>query len=638
MGRRTVNLLAVALTCFVIALSADLFRRAGLALHAEQYLAALFALALPALFLHFPASGGRRARDGPVPWYDVVLAIAGVLAAAYWAVRFPKLSDMVHLRPWDGMLVAGVVSLLILEGLRRTTGLALVLVTAGFFTLALFGGALPGELAARSIPLDRLAYYIAWDSSAMLGVPMKLVATVVIAFVLFGQVLFKAGGSAFFTDVSMALMGRRRGGPAKMAIVGSSLFGTISGSVVANVLTTGVVTIPMMKRAGFQPHMAGAVEATASTGGQLMPPVMGIAAFLMAEFLQVPYAKVALAATIPAVLFYIALFIQVDFEAARNNIRPLESAAVPRLGAVMKAGWYFPLPFALLIIALFWLNYAPETAALLATATMLAFGVAIPFHGRRIGVRDLLAMLRDTAITSLELLMIGAAAGVIIGTLNYSGVGFTLTVVLLHLAGGNMMALLVIAGIASIILGMGMPTVGVYILLATLIAPALIEMGIAPMAAHMFIMYYGCLSMITPPVAIGAFAAANVAGADAMRTGWTAMKIGWSVFVIPFLFVFSGTLLMEGEPWLIALDLIAAIAGVWFVCAGIMGYSVRALGAGARLLHALAGLGLLLPLQAMGAGRWINLLALALAAALVLWERSPRALRARARTNSGQAS
>jgi TRAP transporter 4TM/12TM fusion protein len=417
-------------------------------------------------------------------------------------------------------------------------------------------------------------------------------------------------------------MGRYRGGPAKIAILGSSLFGTISGSTVSNVLTVGVVTIPLMKQSGYRAHVAAAIEAAASTGGQLMPPVMGIAAFLMAEFLQVPYATVALAALIPALLFYIALFIQVDLEAARRGIQRLEASRIPRVAAVMRAGWYFPIPFVVLVYTLFGLNYEPETAGLAATVTSLALAMLFPFQGKRLGWRDLYAMLRESAFSVLELFMIGAAAGIIIGTLTYSGLGFSLTLVLLNLSGGNLVGLLVVAGIASIILGMGMPTVGVYILLATLIAPALVKMGIDPMAAHMFIMYYGCLSMITPPVAIGAFAAANLASADPMRTGFTAMSFGWTVFVLPFLFVFSGTLLMAGDAWLIVLDFATAVGGVWLVSAAVIGYAVRRLGAAARLYYGIAGLFLLLPAGAFEEARWFNIAGAVMALALLLWEKS----------------
>jgi len=619
--RAVVSALAVALTGGIVALAADLFRRFGLALHAEQYLAALLALAMPLLFLHVPASGGRKGRVGRAPWYDLAAAAVSCACAAYVAIRYPALSDMVSVRPWDGLLVAAALGMLLLEGLRRTTGLALVIVTLAFFVLALVGGELPGEFAARSIPPGRLIYFAVWDSSAIFGQPMKIVAAVVAIYILFGQVLLKSGGSKFFTDISMALMGRYRGGPAKIAILGSSLFGTISGSTVSNVLTVGVVTIPLMKQSGYRAHVAAAIEAAASTGGQIMPPVMGIAAFLMAEFLQVPYAQVALAALIPALLFYIALFIQVDLEAARRGITRLEEHRIPRVGAVMRAGWYFPLPFVVLVYALFGLNYSAETAGLLATAAGLVLAVAFPFEGKRLGWRDLYGMLRESAFSVLELFMIGAAAGMIIGALTYSGLGFSLTLVLLHLAGGNLFGLLVIAALASIVLGMGMPTVGVYILLATLIAPALVKFGIAPMAAHMFIMYYGCLSMITPPVAIGAFAAANLAGADPMRTGFTAMTLGWTVFVLPFLFVFSGTLLMAGDPRLIALDAVTAVIGVWLISSATMGYSTHFLHVPLRLFYAATGLLLMLPAESFDEARWCNALGGLLLAALFFRER-----------------
>jgi len=617
---RLISILAAVLTCCVIALSADLFRMAGLVLYTEQYLAGLLTIALPLVFLYVPAHGERK-RAGPVPWYDLLAAAIGCAAAAYAAVRFPALSDLVSRRPLDGYIVATILLVLFIEGLRRTSGWPLVITTVGFFGLALIGGMLPGELAARSIPIGRLTLFSVWDSTASLGLPLKIVSTVVVIYALFGNVLFKSGGSTFFTDISMALMGRRRGGPAKIAILGSSLFGTISGSVVSNVLTVGVVTIPLMKRAGFQPHVAAAVEASASTGGQLMPPVMGVAAFVMAEFLQVSYATVALAAAIPAILFYVALFIQIDLEAARRNILPMPEDQIPRLSSVLTSGWYFPIPFVVLIYALFWKNYEADVAGLLATAAALVFGIAVPFKGKRIGIGDIWLMLRDTGLSVLDLFMIGAAAGIIIGTLNYSGLGFSLTLVLLKLAGENIWGLLALAAVVSIVLGMGMPTVGVYILLATLVAPALIKMNISPMAAHMFIMYYGCLSMITPPVAIGAFAAANLAGAEPMRTGFESMRLGWTVFVVPFLFVFSGTLLMKGSAAMIAVDFVAAIAGVWFFSAAIMGYSVRPLGVFARLYYGAAGIFFVVPIEAFRAGRWLNVAAVCMVAALFIWER-----------------
>src|SRR6266571_1112675 len=416
---RFISVLAVVLTCAAIALSADLFRMAGLSLYTEQVLAGLLAIATPLVFLHVSAAG-ERGRADAVPWYDLAAAIIGFLAAAYLAVRYASLSELTTKQPWDGLVAAGALLVLFLEGLRRTSGAALFYTTLAFIALAMFGGALPGEFAARSIPLPRLAYYLVWDSSAIL----------------------------------------------KIAIVGSSLFGSISGNIVSNVMTVGTVTIPLMKRAGFRPHLAAAIEACASTGGQITPPVMGIAAFIMAEFLQVPFYEVALAAVIPALLFYVALFIQVDLEAAKSRILPMPREEIPRLGRVLREGWYFLLPLAALVYSLFGLNYEPEMAGLVATAIVLALGIVIPFRGKRIGVRDLGVMLRDAGIAVLDLFMLGAAAGIMIGALNYSGVGFTLTLVLILLAGGSLVALLVLSAVANIILGLGLPTVGVYIVLA----------------------------------------------------------------------------------------------------------------------------------------------------------------------------
>ncbi len=624
-----INALAVALTCGVLAWAGDLVRKLGILIYTEQYIGAMVAIALPLVYLSVPASrsGGeeqQRRREGNVPWYDITAAVISFVAATYVAIRFPTLSEESAARPWDGVIVAAVLMLLFVEALRRTSGIAITAVAIGFFVLALTGHLLPGALTGRDVQIERLNYFLLWDSSAVFGTPMQIITTVVVSFVFFGNALFKTGGSAFFTDISMALMGRFRGGPGKIAIMASSLFGTISGSVVANVVTTGVVTIPLMKRAGFRPQLAGAVEAVASTGGQLMPPVMGIAAFLMAEFLQVPYTSVALAALLPAVLFYLALFIQADLEAAREGLTGVDETKIPKAWAVLKMGWHFPFPFVVLIAALFWLNYEPETAALLASAVVIATSLAFGFNGKRLNFHDFYLILRDTGLTVIDLFMIGAAAGGVIACLNYSGLGFSLTLALVHLSGGYLIGLLVIAAIACIILGMGMPTVGVYILLATLVAPALIEMKIEPMAAHLFILYFGCLSMITPPVAIGAFAAANLAGADPMKTGFEAVRFGWLVFVIPFLFVFSGTLLMNGSPMMIAIDFVMAAVGVWFGAAGVMGYSFRRLPAIDRIVYLLAGLCLLTPLGALGVGRWINAIGACLAVALLIRERLMR--------------
>lgn len=624
-----VNALAVTLTCGVLAWAADLVRMAGFVIYVEQYIAVMVAVALPLVYLTVPArrtaahpeQEGTRRGSAPVPWFDLLAALVGFCLGIYIAFRFPELSEEGSSRPWDGLIPAIMLCLLFLEGLRRTSGTAISAVALGFFVLALIGHLLPGALTGRYVQIDRLAYFLVWDASALFGRVMQIITTVVVAFVFFGNTLFKSGGSAFFTDISLALMGRYRGGPGKIAIMASSLFGTISGSVVANVVTTGVVTIPLMKKAGFRPQLAGAIEAVSSTGGQLMPPVMGIAAFLIAEFLQVPYSEVALSALIPALLFYLALFLQADLEAARQGLRRVDEDQIPRAWQVLKDGWHFPIPFVVLIVALFWLNYDPAEAALMAAAAVIAASVVFGFQGKRFSFYDLYHVLRDTGLTVIDLFMIAAAAGTVIATLNYSGLGFSLTLALVQLSGGHLLALLVIAAIACIILGMGMPTVGVYILLATLVAPALIQMKVDPMAAHLFILYFGCLSMITPPVAIGAYAAAHLAGANPIKTGFEAVRFGWLVFLVPFLFVFSGTLLMNGSPAMIAIDLTAAVVGVGFGAAGVMGYSVRHLNVIDRVAYLVAGVLLLLPIATFGIGRWLNLVGLALAIIIVVREK-----------------
>ena len=590
-----VTVLSVALVGTGLAFSADLFRAAGFIFYTEQFLGGMLTLALPLIYLYVPA-GKDRARTGPVPWYDVILAIVGFLAAGYTAWNFPTVGERIFERPLDALLVGTIIILLIIEGVRRTVGNMLTGVVVVFVVFALLGHFVPGTLAGRQVDIDKLVLYLGWDPTAILGIPLRIVTTIVVAFVFFGNVLFKSGGSEFFTEISMVLMGRFRGGAAKISIMASSLFGSISGSVVSNVVTTGVITIPLMRRGGYKAHHAGAIEAVASTGGQLMPPIMGAAAFLMAEFLQIGYGEVVLAAIIPSLLFYVALFFQADLEAARSGIDRIPEKDIPDAWEVIKSGWHFPIPFVVLVVALFELNLSPEESALWAAGTVLVFGMVFGYKGKRLTPTDIYSAIRQTGTTVLDIVMIGGAAGIVIGVLNISGLGFGLTLFLVQLAGGSLIILLIVGALVCIVLGMGMPTVGVYILLAALVAPALIEVGIDPIAAHMFIMYYGMMSMVTPPVAIGAFAAATLTGADPMKTGFAAMRFGWLAFVIPLMFVGSTTLLLRGDASMVVIDLVTALIGTWIVSVAMMGYLIRRLGVVQRIVLGIAGIVLLVPL------------------------------------------
>jgi TRAP transporter 4TM/12TM fusion protein len=615
------TVLAVTLTCGAIAWAADLYRKVGLLLYTEQYLLGMLALALPLVFLTSRASKtAKSAAADRMPWYDWLAAVAGFGAAGFMAVRYPVLVELIASHPRDGLIAGLVVIVLVVEGLRRTAGAALTTIIIAFLVLALVGHLIPGELAGRHVKWDNLAYYLAWDASAMLGTPMIVVTTIVTAFVFFGQVLLKSGGSGFFTEIAMAMVGRFRGGQAKIAITASGLFGSISGSAVSNVVTTGVITIPLMRSAGYRAVDAGAIEAVAATGGQLMPPIMGAAAFLMADFLQISYAEVVIAAIIPALLYYGSLFIVADLEAARRGIVRIPEHQIPKAWPVLKKGWMFPLPFIVLIGTLFFLNYPPELSALLSSGVILATGMAVGYQGKRLNLRDVFDALKSTAITVLDIIMIGAAAGFVIGVLNISGLGFGLTLALVNFGGGNVLLLLLISAAICIVLGMGMPTAGVYILLSTLVAPALVEVGIMPIPAHLFILYFGMMSMITPPVALAAFAAASLSGASPMRTGFAAMRFGWIAFVIPFMFVFAPTLVMQGAPYAIVLAAVTALIGVWLVAIGVVGHLVRNLNALERMLFVVAGIALVIPADAFKGAIATDIGGFALGAVLVARE------------------
>jgi TRAP transporter 4TM/12TM fusion protein len=611
---RTRFALQSALTVIVALWVFDVHVRLGFALYNEQFLLVVLGLAIALCFLIAPASHRFLGR---VPWWDAVAALAGLAICLYLSWRYPKLVEEMSSRPLDGILIATALCLLVLEGTRRMAGFSLVGFTFAGVIYAMLGTHLPGVFQSRPIEFTRLLVYLGLDTNALLGSSLDIAVTVVVPFIMMGQVLSRCGGSEFFTDLARAWMGRYRGGSAKVAVVGSAFFGMISGSAVANVSAVGVVTIPLMKRAGFPPQIAAAIEAVGSTGGQLMPPVMGAAAFMMAEVLQVPYSAVMIAAIIPALLYYLALFFQVDLEAAKRGIRGEPAARLPQTLEVLKAGWYFPLPFMLLIWALLVWNLRAEYAALLATGVLIACSVLFGYKGDRVPILDMLKVLASTGSAVVDLILICAVAGMFIGILNVTGLSFGMTLQLLAISGENVAWLLLLTAGMGILLGLGLPTVGVYIVMATLIAPALVKVGIAPMAAHMFLLYFGIMSMVTPPVALAAFAAATIAGADVDKTGWTATRLGWAAYIVPFLFVFSPSLLMQGDPLAIVWAAFTAALGVWMGTIGVVGYYSSPIAAPVRVLFIVAGLLLLIPADAFRGAIVTDIVGLALGAALL---------------------
>jgi len=607
--------------------AADLYRSLGLNLYNEQFLAAGLGLALASAYLRQAARpGGRPA----VAFGFSVAALAALGLCGYIAWAYPVLLTAVVFKPLFAVVAGGVLLVLVLDAARRAAGWALPVVALLFLTLTLVGEHLPSALEGRPVAIDRMLVYLLVDPAATLGLPLMVTVTIVTAFVFLGSLLGATGGSAAFTDLAVASVGRYRGGSAKIAVVGSALFGSVSGSAVANVVATGVVTIPLMRKGGYSPAQAAGIEAAASTGGQLLPPVMGAAAFLMAEFLQISYGTVLLAALLPALLFYTALFIQCDLIAAREGVAPVQEEITASAAAVGRAAWPFALPFAVLLFAMFALNRSPETAALWGGGVLAVVGFVRGYRGRRLTLAALVGAFADAGRAAVEIILIAAVAGVIIGLINLSGLGYAFSLLMSSWGGGQLLPALAITAVVSIVLGMGMPTVGVYVLLATLMAPNLVELGATPIAAHLFVLYFGMLSMITPPVAIAAFAAAAVADARQMQAGLEAMRAGWMAYAVPFLFVLSPSLLLEGAWWQIALSLISALAGAWLVTAAVVGYALGRLGPIRRLLYAAAGLLVLVPLDAFPGAAWTDLVG-ALAAAVLLatdhWRKAGGGLR-----------
>lgn len=559
------NGLGVLIALAAIAFAADLFSRIGIAIYTEQYLAVVLGISLSLVFLKPQEKAIQRL-------CNAAIAVIGLLTSLYLAIQYPDLVERQMDLPLDALVISALLFILVLEGLRRVVGITLVIVVLLFMGFALLGSHLSGPLQTREITLDRLFVYLGVDTNGMLGLTLNVAATIVIGFILFGQLLLRSGGADFFNDVALSLMGKSQGGSGKIATIASALFGSISGVVVSNIVATGVVTIRMMKKGGFKPHTAAAIETVASTGGQIMPPVMGAVAFLMAEFLQISYSQVVLAALVPAILYYAALYIQVDLEAAKQQIKPIDPKLIPSKRDVIKSGWVFIIPFSAVILALFTFNQRPETAALWGALGALIVGLLKGYKGKRMHAKDVVASLEETGHSIVDIIMIGAAAGFIIGILNITGLGFGLTYFLVELGQGNLFLLLVISAVVCIVLGMGMPTVGVYLLLAVLVAPSLIQVGVEPIAAHLFIFYLGMMSMVTPPIAIGAFFAASIAKANPMKTAMTSMRLGWTAYIIPFLFVTTPSLLLIGETSQIVITVMSALVGVWAVSIGFAGY------------------------------------------------------------------
>lgn len=613
---RAVQILCVALALACGAWSLGLQTQIGLLLYQGQLLAFVLGVTLAAVFLLVPAT--KSSRFDRVAWYDWLLAILALAPTAYLIVNFQEITLTFSRLTPERWVLGGLLILLVCEATRRLLGWSLVIILAVFVLYALFADHFPGYLNAPATSWKRLITYMYLDPSALIGVPLAVAATIIAAFIFFGKMLAGAGGDHVITDLAYSLMGHRRGGAAKVSIVASTLFGTVSGSAISNVALVGPISIPMMRQNGYPAATAAAIEAVASTGGQIMPPVMGITAFLIADFLGIPFAQVAVASLLPAILYYLAVFVQVDVEAAKHNLSGLPKSELPRLGKVAREGWLFILPLLLLFYTIMFAAWDPGKAGM--AASFLTMVVWMVRSGPRALFKRLCPMLVEVGRTMLDIVILTALAGLIIGALSASGLTFSFSNILLGIAGERLLPLLLMTGFTCFVLGMGMPTAVIYVMLAVLVGPVFERLDVIPLAAHLFLFYMGMLSMITPPVCLAVFTAAAIAQADMWKTGFIAMRLGAVAYIVPFVFVYSPGLLMMGSWINIFLAVVTATIGILFLCWALSGWITRQLALVPRLCLALCGLA---AMPSPTAGGWIlagNVIGLLCGGAIVAYE------------------
>ena len=587
-----------------------------------RYYYIIIALGLFCTYLLYPAR--QKVRANSPPWYDWALSVAVLIVCGYFIGN----TMSILLRGWEmapppmAVWFGAALWILVLEAGRRAAGWPLAIVVGVMSFYPIYTEYLPAAIAGFPSPFSYTAAYHAMGSESILGIPMRTFANLIIGFLIFGAALQQTGAGAFFMDLSFALLGRVRGGPAKVSIFSSGLMGSMSGSVITNVLTTGVMTIPAMRRIGIRGTFAAGVETCASTGGTLMPPVMGATAFVMASIMNVPYANIALAAIIPSALYFFGLFVQIDAMSGKEKLAGMPEEELPKVGQTIKEGWYYIFAFAVLIYMLLVLR-REALAPYYATPLLILLNQFFS-KKHRWGWADLGRFFDSLGSLFANLVAILAAVGLIIGALSMTGVAATLVNDLLRIADGSALMLLLMGALTGLILGIGMTSTAAYIFLAILLAPALIRVGLDPIAVHMFIFYWGMLSFITPPVALGAFAAASIAKTPPMKTGFEAMRLGSVIYFIPFFFVFDPALVGQGTAAEIAGSLALAIPGVGLFACAMQGYVpfIGTLFGGAwygwplRIVLLLAAILVALPADVIPGWNDIQLLALALGMAI----------------------
>jgi len=528
------------------------------------HLAFAFALA----YLLFPFRSSKS--SGQLKWYSWILAAFAILVGLYMGLNYMRIMEAGGDYATVDYIFAGFGILLTLEAARRVVGLPIACLAVFFLIYAYFGSYFPSFMEHRGYSLERIASHMYLTTEGILGIPLGVCSTFIYLFILFGSFREKTGLGQLFIDISNAIAGWASGGPAKMAVITSALEGTVSGSSVANTVESGSLTIPMMKRLGYRPEFAAAVEASSSTGGQIMPPIMGAAAFIMAEFLNMPYITIAKAAIIPACLYFFGVFMEVHFEAKRLKLRGLNRDELPMFMDVMRERGHLFVPLVSIIVFLS-IGFTPLYAALMGLVTCVVVGAMR--KSTRMSFREIMDAFELGARNAIGVALACASAGIIIGVITLTGLGLKLANGLVDLAGGNLLLTLIFTMFTSIILGMGAPTTANYIITSTIAAPAIIQLGVHPLAAHMFVFYFGIIADITPPVALAAYAGASIAKSDPLKTGIVSTKLAIGAFIVPFIFVYNPAMLWINTTWYgIIQTLITSCIGMTAIGASMIGF------------------------------------------------------------------
>jgi len=544
-------------------------------------------------YLLVPAKKG--AKGNIPPWYDIICAVLSIIPPIYYAIYIaPYLTQLAAVVSTEYTIMGWILTLLILEMVRRALGYVFLGIIVLFIIYALTANHWPGIFYGLQQPYDYLgSWFLLSDQGILIGSALRVSSIIIVSFLLFGAILVNSGAAKVFIDGAFGLMGRFRGGPAKIAVAGSAALGMLTGSSVSNVMTTGVLTIPLMKQNGYHKNFAGAVEAVASNGGMLMPPVMGAVIFIMVAFTGIPYYKIVIASFIPAFMYFWALYLAVDFEASKTGLKGLPKDSLPSVRRAIKEGWFYIPPVVFLLYLLLGLELAPQKAVLWSTVLLL---ITVAFKKEsKVGLKGLVSSAWDT-MEGMFLIIPGvAAAGILVVCLQSTGLGTALAGGIIDITGGNLIFMLLIAAAVCYIMGMGMSLVAIYLVLAVLIAPALVQAGMPVMAAHLFAVWWSVTFFITPPVAPCVFAACAISGGDILKTGLQAMRLAGPIYILPFAFALGPAMLLLGTPTEIIISVVTAWVGVTAMAGGLSGWLMTKTGWLERILLVAGSIALILP-------------------------------------------